>query len=132
MDLNPNSENNGQTYFIDIDGTLVHHKREEELEQLLFLDNDKMESMEELLPHVADFWESIKPYDLIIITTARSEKYRKITEKLFKKFNMRYDQLIMDLRTGPRVVINDTPDMSFQKAVGINVKRDEGLGCLTN
>jgi uncharacterized HAD superfamily protein len=132
MDTDPNSENNGRTYFIDIDGTLVDHKREEELEELLFLDNDNNGSIEELLPHVEEFWNSLLPHDMIIITTARSEKYRKITEKLFKKFNIRYDKLIMDLRTGPRVVINDTPDLSFEKAIAVNVMRDEGLECLIN
>jgi hypothetical protein len=29
--MDPNSENNGTTYFIDIDGTLVHNKQEEDL-----------------------------------------------------------------------------------------------------
>ena len=125
--MDPNSENNGTTYFIDIDGTLVHHKQEEDLEQLLSLDNENMESSEELLPNVMEVWNSMKANDVIIITTARSEKYRKMTEKIFKKFGMRYDKLIMDLRTGPRVVINDTPDLSFKKAIAINVKRDQGF-----
>ena len=111
--MDPNSENNGTTYFIDIDGTLVHNKEEEDLEQLLLIDNENIESTEELLPNVLELWNSIKKNDVIIITTARSEKYRTLTEKLFKKYSMRYDKLIMDLRTGPRVVINDTPDLSF-------------------
>lgn len=124
--MDPNSENNGTTYFIDIDGTLVHNKQEEDLEQLLSSDNEQNESKEELLPNVLELWNSIKPNDIIIITTARSEKYRTMTDKLFKKFNMRYDKMIMDLRTGPRVLINDTPDESFKKAIAINVKRDHG------
>jgi len=125
--MEPNCENNGTTYFIDIDGTLVHNKEEEDLEQLLLSDNEQMDSTEELLPNVMELWSSIKPNDIIVITTARSEKYRTITEKLFQKFNMRYDMLIMDLRTGPRVLINDTPDLSFKKAIAINVKRDQGF-----
>lgn len=132
MDFDPNSENNGRTYFIDIDGTLVHHKREEELEELLALYDDNNGSTEELLPHVEEFWNSLQSNDMIIITTARSEKYRKITEKIFEKFGMRYDMVIMDLRTGPRVVINDTPELSFTKAIGVNVMRNKGLLCLTN
>jgi FMN phosphatase YigB (HAD superfamily) len=125
--MDPNSENNGTTYFIDIDGTLVHNKEEEDLEQLLLIDNENIESTEELLPNVLELWNSIKKNDVIIITTARSEKYRTLTEKLFKKYSMRYDKLIMDLRTGPRVVINDTPDLSFKKAIAINVLRDQGF-----
>jgi hypothetical protein len=125
--MDNNSENNGTTYFIDIDGTLVHNKEEEDLEQLLLIDNENIESTEELLPNVLELWNNIKANDIIIITTARSEKYRTMTEKLFKKFGMRYDKLIMDLRTGPRVVINDTPDLSLKKAVAINVLRDQGF-----
>lgn len=125
--MDHNSENNGTTYFIDIDGTLVHNKEEEDLEQLLLIDNENIESTEELLPNVLELWNSIKKNDVIIITTARSEKYRTLTEKLFKKYSMRYDKLIMDLRTGPRVVINDTPDLSFKKAIAINVLRDQGF-----
>jgi FMN phosphatase YigB (HAD superfamily) len=123
MDLN--SENNGTTYFIDIDGTLVHNKQEEDLEQLLLTDNEQMDSTEELLPNVMELWNSFKSNDIVVVTTARSEKYRTIT------FNMRYDMLIMDLRTGPRVLINDTPDtLSYQKAIAINVKRDQGFNLL--
>lgn len=126
--MNLDSENNGMTYFIDIDGTIVHHKTENDLEELLFSDSDDKESVEELLPNVKEFWTNIEDHDnIIIITTARSEKYRCLTEKIFKKFNLKYHQLIMDLRTGPRVIINDTPDLTFQKAISINVKRDQGF-----
>ncbi len=125
--MDPNSENNGKTYFIDIDGTLVHNKEEENLEELLHLDDVNTDSIEQLLPNVKHFWNNISDNDVIIITTARSEKYRCLTEKLFTKYNLRYDKLIMDLRTGPRVLINDTPDLTFQKAVAINVKRDQGF-----
>ena len=125
--MDPNSENNGKTYFIDIDGTLVHNKQEEDLMELLRKDEVNTESIEELLPNVKTFWNNFEKDDIIIITTARSEKYRRLTEKLFQKHNLRYDNLIMDLRTGPRVLINDTLDLTYQKAIAINVKRDQGF-----
>lgn len=125
--MNHNCDNNGKTYFIDIDGTLVHNKEEEQLVELLRVDDETTESIEQLLPNVKQFWNNIDDNDIIIITTARSEKYRRLTEKLFSKYNLRYDKLLMDLRTGPRVLINDTPDMTYQKAIAINVKRDQGL-----
>lgn len=125
--MDPNSENNGKTYFIDIDGTLVHNKQEEDLMELLRRDDGNLESIEELLPNVKHFWNNFNNDDIIIITTARSEKYRRLTEKMFSKYNLRYDKLIMDLRTGPRVLINDTVDLTYQKAIAINVKRDQGF-----
>lgn len=127
--MDPNSENNGKTYFIDIDGTLVNNKQEEDLMELLKRDEGEMNagSIEELLPNVKQFWNNIDDNDIVIITTARSEKYRKFTEKIFQKYNLRYDKLIMDLRTGPRVLINDTFDLTYQKAIAINVKRDQGF-----
>ena len=117
-------EDNGKTYFLDVDGTLVKHLNTVELDDMLKEDAHKDE---ELLPGVLDLWQRIMPEDCVIVTTARNERHRKITENIFKRHNLRFDLMIMDLPWGPRILINDTPDIFWKKAVAINVKRDAGF-----
>lgn len=82
---------------------------------------------EELLPGVREFWGKILPDDKVIITTARYESHRVFTQKIFTDNNLRFDMLIMNLPNGPRIIINDTPDILKEKAIAINVKRDGGF-----
>lgn len=129
----------GRTFFIDIDGTIVKHVTNHELDEILANASEgKSESKSEnthenneftevLLPNVKEFWAKFTENDRIIITTARKEEHRKLTEKIFTDNNLYYDALIMELPSGPRVLINDTPDMMYKKAIAINVKRDEGF-----
>ena len=116
--------NVGKSYFIDIDGTIVTHLSNYEIDLIM----SKTENFTELLlPGVQKLWEQFTPNDKIIITTARAERHRKMTEKIFKDYQLHYDLLIMDLPSGPRVLINDTPDALFQKAIALNVQRNVGF-----
>jgi hypothetical protein len=117
-------EDNGHTYFIDVDGTLVHHLVQLQLDKIV---DENIPYTETLLPGVRELWSKFQENDVIIITTARNEKHRKITEKIFVDNKLRFDKLIMDLPCGPRILINDTPDILWQKAVAINVRRNAGL-----
>ena len=49
-------------------------------------------------------------------------------EKTLKYHNINYHQLIMDLPVGQRILINDTVNMCYQKAIAINVLRNHGFG----
>lgn len=112
-----------KTYFIDIDGTIVKHLSNDDLDNAL-IDPDIHDV---LLPGVIELWSSFDDDDMIIITTARLSIHEEFTKKVFAKHNLRYNKMIFDLRTGPRVLINDTPDIFFPKAIAINVKRDGGF-----
>lgn len=113
-----------KTYFIDVDGTLVKHVSNDEIDKKI-LNNEEFQEI--LLPGVHEMWNQIEKNDKIIITTARREEHRKITEKIFRSNNLRFDLMIMDLPSGIRILINDTPDLLNKKAIAINVKRDQGL-----
>jgi hypothetical protein len=113
----------GQTYFIDVDGTLVPHLGMLELNAIAAGNSHT----EVLLPGVVELWSRFTAEDVIIITTARIESHRAMTEKLFRENGLRYDKLIMNLPCGPRIVINDTPDTFFKKAIGVNVMRNAGF-----
>lgn len=114
----------GRTFFIDIDGTIVKHLDNSEIDYII---ENQCTLKELLLPGVKELWGTFSNDDYIIITTARTEKHRQFTEKLFHENNLFYDLLIMDLPSGPRIVINDINDIEDNKAIGINVLRNEGL-----
>lgn len=114
----------GRTYFIDIDGTIVKHLENAEIDYLI---ENNIKLKEQLLPGVIELWKSFSIDDFIIITTARSEKHRQFSEKLFSENNLRYDLFIMNLPSGPRIIINDVIDVKYKKAIAFNVMRDLGL-----
>lgn len=77
---------------------------------------------------VEHFFKTRKEDDKIFFTTARSEKYREFTERTLKYYGIKYSRIIMDLPMGVRYLINDSPNILYNKAVGINLLRDSGFG----
>jgi len=119
-----------KTWFIDIDGTLVKHLENKEIDE---------GTKEELLPYVLEFLEGIeKRGDCIILTTARLEEHRQITEKMLKEFGINYNQIIFDIGSQERVLVNDIKPMDaldggsrenpLPTAYAINVNRNQGFG----
>jgi len=108
------------TLFVDIDGTIIKYRKFSELE----------ESIPEPIQDVIDY---INEYHLngaiIIITTARPEKYRLFTEEELTTVGIKWNQLVMDCGRGTRVVLNDIDPKSpeIKRAVGINLVRNGGL-----
>lgn len=66
----------------------------------------------------------------IIITTGRKESYREFTEKQLFECGIAYDQLIMGLGRGERILINDKKTDGSVTARAINIDRNEGIGGL--
>lgn len=108
-----------KTIFCDIDGCIFKH-------------NGNMSTQfnePELLPGAI---KKINEWDAngykIILTTGRKESMRKITEEQLDKFHIFYDQLIMGINRGKRIIINDMKDNSNEEmAMAINIKRNLGL-----
>jgi NDP-sugar pyrophosphorylase family protein len=116
--------NKPKTLFIDVDGTILKH-------QHAITDVYKNET--EILPGVI---EKINAWDSqghrIIFTTARKESTREITEAQLRKFGLAWDQLIMGLSNGTRILINDKLYKSdLDRAVSINVVTDEGFNSVS-
>lgn len=110
-----------KTIFCDIDGTLVKHN---------FPTNntDPLKTLK-LLPGTIEKiseWDA-KGYN-IILTTGRRESMRKATEEQLAEAGIIYDQLIMGIGGGDRIVINDCKPDGRQTAFAFNLKRDEGIG----
>jgi ribonucleotide monophosphatase NagD (HAD superfamily) len=98
-----------KTLFIDIDGTILR-----------FFSG-------ELLPGVKEKFEKWNRLGYqIILTTARSEGFRKYTERQFDEAGLKYERLIMELQDFPRHIVNDEKPDCPACAAHI-VKRDGGL-----
>lgn len=113
------------TLLIDIDGTLVEHitSLPERVQQKL--------PTPKVLPGVIEkLTEWGKAGHKIILTTARKECWRKLTERELEEEGIWYDQLVMDLGCGPRYVINDLKPGREETpmAVAINLPRNQGIG----
>jgi len=110
-----------KTIFMDIDGTLVQHVSPFESAKR----NHKME----LLPGTIEKLEEwdMKGY-ILILTTGRKESCRKELEKQLSDVGIMYDQLVMGICGGIRVLINDRkPYGDFNTAVSINLDRNQGI-----
>jgi beta-phosphoglucomutase-like phosphatase (HAD superfamily) len=109
-----------KTLFIDIDGSIIKHKGN--LSEMFLKDI-------EVLPGVLEKfneWDA-KGYK-IILTTGRKECLRKITEDQLLKNGIFFDQLVMGLTRGERVLINDIkPNNDMSVATAIQINRNEGL-----
>ena len=108
------------TIFCDIDGTLFKYRKFETYET----------SDPEVLDGVKDKLEQWKDEGhMIILTTARPEYLREHTVNELTSNELPYDRLIMEIERGPRFLINDMdPDKPGERATGINLMRDTGLG----
>ena len=107
-----------KTWFIDIDGVIFPHNA--------YLNLDQTE-IETPLPGVTDFFRYLDPADQVVLVTARSKKYELFTKNSLEINNIRYNQIIFELPTGPRIIINDMKESGLKTAFAINVKRNSGL-----
>ena len=111
--------NKPKTIICDIDGVLLKHKNEGLSEQLSskLLDGTISKMTE---------WDA-KGYNIILIT-GRRESQRQNTEKQLGSLGVFYDNLIMGVGGGDRVVVNDRkPNSDRNTAYAINLNRNEGI-----
>jgi len=109
-----------KTIFCDIDGTLVEHK------------GDIVKNANEPSVILDNVLESLKQWDKnnyrLILTTGRKESLRESTTAQLLKAGVIFDDLIMGLPNGDRILINDRkPRGSRNTAYAINVVRNKGL-----
>ncbi len=111
-----------KTIFCDIDGCLTPHTGS--MSASLLVDEDI-----QLLPGTMqkfDEWNKKGYY--IVLTTGRKESMRSFTERQLSSLGIFWDQLILGLPRGQRVVINDLkPDYNEPTALAINLERNKGI-----
>ncbi len=110
-----------KTIFCDIDGTLVEHMRPDLAASVY----GSMNILDGTLEKINE-WDK-KGYN-IILTTGRRESMREQTVKQLAVVGIIYDQLIMGIGGGMRVLINDLKDNSTDPtAMAICIKRNKGI-----
>lgn len=114
-------ENRPKTIFCDIDGTLIKHTGNVNMQ----LDLEFKDLLTGTLEKLKE-WDK-KGYN-IILTTGRKESMRRKTIEQLERIGIFYDQLIMGIGGGYRVLINDLKEGSEQPtAIVFNPKRNEGI-----
>ena len=109
-----------KTVFCDLDGTLIKHHG-----SLSKQITNKPEVLEGVIKKL-DEWD--RGCYNIILTTGRRESLRKFTEKQLCELGIVYDQLIMGIGGGPRILINDfKPNSNISTALAINLERNKGI-----
>ena len=109
-----------KTLFVDIDGTLIYHQNLNLSDQcnVKVLLNGTLEKFTE--------WDQ-KGYN-IILTTGRRESMRKKTQEQLTELGLFWDQLIMGIGGGDRVIINDKkPNSDRSTSYAINLTRNKGI-----
>jgi len=110
-----------KTIFCDIDGTLVEHMKPSEAAA----PHSKMTALKGTVEKLNE-WD-LKGYNIILVT-GRKESMRKQTVKQLSGVGIVYDQLIMGLGGGSRVLINDLKNNSSSPtAHAVCVARNEGI-----
>ena len=108
-----------KTIICDIDGVLLEHLNKGLSTQT------KAKPLEGTLNKINE-WD-VKGYNIILIT-GRRESLRVKTEEQLSTYNIFYDQLIMGVGGGDRVIINDRkPNSKRDTAYAINLNRNEGI-----
>ena len=107
-----------KTYFIDIDGTILKHLDD-------FRDTIKADLIEETPQASAKISKWLCQGHTIVITTARPESLRSVTERQLRGLGIAYHHLIMGISAGIRVLVNDYEPGKPTKAKAFNVVRNE-------
>jgi quercetin dioxygenase-like cupin family protein len=112
-----------KTIFCDIDGTLIVHKK------------DITKNIFDSPIVLSNVIESVKEWDRlnykIILTTGRKESTRKQTENQLAEIGVVYDQLVMGITNGDRIIINDKKFNGVKNTCyAINLVRNKGLSDL--
>lgn len=109
-----------KTIFCDIDGTIIKHVHR-------FSEVGKIPA--ELLPGVKEKfneWDS-KGYK-VILTTARKESARRLTEKQLASLGLSWDYLLMGMTSGQRILINDKLiEKDPDRAISVNLITGSGF-----
>jgi len=111
------------TFFVDIDGTILYLPKHVSYEST---DSHVLPGTREKLLQ----WKN--EGHTIVLTTGRVTARREKLEKQLKELDIPYDQLVTNLRPGPRILINDKKPYSdiHQMAKAIQLKRNVGFGSL--
>lgn len=101
-----------KTWVLDLDGTVVKHN------------GYKLDGRDTLLPGAKAFFASIRPEDMVVFITSRTEEYRSMTEAFLQENGIRYDTILYGAPYGERILVNDRKPSGLTTAIAMNTNRD--------
>lgn len=104
-----------KTWILDLDGTIVKHN------------GYKLDGFDTLLPGAKEFLANIRPEDMVVFITSRTEEHRAITTEFLKNQGIRYDHILFHAPYGERILVNDQKPSGLQTAIAINTERDKPI-----
>jgi hypothetical protein len=110
-----------KTIILDIDGTLVQHS----LPNIAQQPNHKMVLLDGTIEKLIEWDRS--GYNIILLT-GRRESLRAETERQLSEVGIFYDQLVMGVGGGDRILINDKKPSGEKTAFVFNPNRNVGIG----
>lgn len=109
-----------KTIFCDLDGTILKH-----LHRFSDINSSEPELLSGVIEKINQ-WDSLG--HKIIFVTARKESARKMTEHHLIELGLCWDQLIMGVTSGDRIIINDKLNYNNKdRCVAINVITNSGF-----
>lgn len=110
-----------RTYFVDVDGVIM--KNSGKYGSVNWSNNNKY-----LMPNIEEIKKLQEKGAQIIITTSRTEEYRKNLEKILETVGIKPYAIIMGLNHSARVLINDfAPTNPYPSGVAISLPRDSEI-----
>lgn len=106
------------TVFCDIDGTIFKYRK---FETYLSSDPEPISSV------IDQLRKMYNEGHCIVLTSARPEYLRYHTTVELNKCNVPYHQIVLGLQRGTRFLVNDKEDPKVERAIGINIERDQGF-----
>ena len=106
------------TIFCDIDGTLFVYRKFETYKTV------KPTPITNVIEVLNQLYNN---GDHVVLTTARPEYLREHTITELSENNIKYHQLVMGLARGTRYLINDNEVENMDRAIAINLIRNEGF-----
>lgn len=102
-----NEEELDKTWFVDLDGTVLKHRTNDEIDSFINKYGKKSHLEEVPLVDRIRFFRNLPKSSSIIITTARLEHQREHTLRTLDHLKIPYNNIIFNIPSGPRVVVND-------------------------
>lgn len=105
------------TVIIDVDGCVLKHSGKGASHQ--------WSSETGMIDGVREWFDQLeREGHYIILITARKESCRVFLEYQLRECGLYYDQLIMGVTGGPRVLVNDKKPLCDRTAIGITTERN--------
>lgn len=106
------------TYFVDIDGTLVKYRT---FDKLITEPSVPITDVINLVN------EEYEKGNHIVLTSARPISMKEFTMREMRSLGVKYNYLILGIGRGKRFLINDKSETGEKKAYALNLDRDKGL-----